>query len=267
MNIYSLIIYKILNNYNIFKCCFLSKRNKEAFALPQILVLAIGISISLIGLMNASINRLSTSKLNRTELQAKNATESAFNSVRTLLNNSKGVQYYYWLLKTCSSSSNNSECPTFGGGQYGNQWPGYFNKGRIHDPSRLYWVDTNNIWCDGISKPQCIGRQVAPSCSYLGRNGRNSRINWGYISRDLSNLVNGSEKVLNQQGNSNSNIQSFVIKSTDFVGNESGGENSLLLEGYNSTSRSLTTKNATNKIRANIEIFFNKQLDEDSFKR
>ena len=255
MNIYSLIIYKILNNYIILRCYFLSKRNKEAFALPQILVLAIGISISLIGLMNASINRLSTSKLNKTELQAKNSTESAFNSVRTILNNSKGVQYYYWLLKTCSSSSKNSECPTFGGGQYGNQWPGYFNKGRIHDPSRLYWVDTNNIWCDGISKPQCIGRQVAPSCSYLGRNGRNYRINWGYISRDLSNFVNGSEKVLNQSGRSNSNIQSFVIKSTDFVGNESGGENSLLLEGYNSTSRSLTTKNATNKIRANIEIF------------
>ena len=34
------------------------KLNENAFALPQILVLAIGISITLVGLMNVSINRL-----------------------------------------------------------------------------------------------------------------------------------------------------------------------------------------------------------------
>ena len=73
----------------------------EAFALPQILILAIGITVTLVGLMNASINRLSTSNLSNKELQAKNATESAFNSVRSLLNNSKsGAYYYYWLMKS-----------------------------------------------------------------------------------------------------------------------------------------------------------------------
>ena len=103
--------------------------SSKGFALPQILILAIGITITLVGLMNASINRLSTSNLSNKEMQAKNATESAFNSVRTLFNNSKsGGYYYYWLLKSCSSTvpstKVNSECPTFGGGRSGYQWPG-----------------------------------------------------------------------------------------------------------------------------------------------
>ena len=37
--------------------------SQKAFALPQILILAIGITVTLVGLMNASINRLSTSCL------------------------------------------------------------------------------------------------------------------------------------------------------------------------------------------------------------
>ena len=79
------------------------------------------------------------------------------------LNNSKaGAYYYYWLLKTCSINSSNSECPTFGGGKYGNQWPGYFNKGRFRDPSTLYWVDTNGEWCNGISSPACYWKTSSP---------------------------------------------------------------------------------------------------------
>ena len=204
--------------------------------------------------MNVSINRLSTSKLSKAEMQAKNATESAFNSVRTLLNNSKaGAYYYYWLLKSCSTNSSNNECPTFGGGKYGNQWPGYFNKGRFRDPSTLYWVDTNGEWCNGISSPKCIGRQVAPACSYLGRSARITSIPWRLYSNSLDNLLNGQEKIINSSTNS-SNIQSFIIKSTDFIGDEAGGENSILFEGFNASSNNPTIKNATNKIRANIEV-------------
>ena len=114
-----------VNNKNTFlKKYILRVLSQKAFALPQILILAIGITITLVGLMNASINRLSTSNLSNKELQAKNATESAFNSVRSLLNNSKsGAYYYYWLMKSCSStipsSKVNIECPTFGVGLSG----------------------------------------------------------------------------------------------------------------------------------------------------
>ena len=75
-----------VNNKNTFlKKYLLRLLSQKAFALPQILILAIGITITLVGLMNASINRLSTSNLSNKELQAKNATESAFNSVSCLL--------------------------------------------------------------------------------------------------------------------------------------------------------------------------------------
>ncbi|MBO8229873.1 hypothetical protein CU313_05600 [Prochlorococcus marinus str. MU1404] len=253
ISIHNKLFYKIQNR---------ASENK-AFALPQILVLAIGISITLVGLMNVSINRLSTSKLSNAEMQAKNATESAFNSLRTLLNNSGNVPYYYyWLLKTCSIDSSNNECPTFGGGKYGNQWPGYLNKGKFRDPSTLYWVDTNSEWCDGISSPTCIGRQVAPACSYLGRDARISQIPWNLYSNSLDILLNGEEKRISSSINS-SNIQSFLIKSTDFVGDEYGGENSVLFEGYNASSKDPNIKNSTNKIRANIEVF--KSVSDSGF--
>ena len=80
------------NNKNTFLQKYLLRSfSEKGFALPQILILAIGITITLVGLMSASINRLSTSNLSNKELQAKNSTESAFNAVRSLLNNSNQV--------------------------------------------------------------------------------------------------------------------------------------------------------------------------------
>ena len=248
-------------NKNIFLQKYLLRTSSnKAFALPQILILAIGITITLVGLMNASINRLSTSKLSNKEMQAKNATESAFNSVRSLLNNSKsGAYYYYWLLKSCSStipnSKVNSECPTFGGGRSGSQWPGQPILGMFRDPSKIYWSDTNNEWCAGNSSSTCKGRPVAPSCYYLGRRGRSDSIDWNYSSNALSQLINGSEKVIESSKNS-SNVQSFDIKSTDFVGDEEGGENSIVLSGFNSIPSNVKNGiNATNKVRANIQVY------------
>jgi len=232
----------------------------KGFALPQILILAIGITITLVGLMNASINRLSTSNLSNKEMQAKNATESAFNSVRALLNNSKsGAYYYYWLLKSCSStipnSKANSECPTFGGGRSGSQWPGQPILGMFRDPSKIYWSDTNNEWCAGNSVSTCKGRPVAPSCYYLGRRGQSGSIDWDFSSNALSQLINGTEKLLDSSKNS-LNVQSFDIKSTDFVGDEEGGENSIVLVGYNSVPSNIKNGiNATNKVRANIHVY------------
>ena len=52
------------NKKNIFLQKYLLRSvSEKGFALPQILILAIGITITLVGLMNASINRLSTSNL------------------------------------------------------------------------------------------------------------------------------------------------------------------------------------------------------------
>ena len=238
----------------------------QAFALPQILVLAIGLAFSLVGLMNLSINRLSTSKLSNKEMQAKNASLSAFNSIKTLFNNSKsGAYYYYWLLKTCSSkvASNNvlSQCPTFGGGRYGSQWPGELQKGVFRDPSKLYWSDSGNQWCVGNTGQDCQGRAVAPSCFPLGRNGRSESINWNNLSFSLNHLLSTSKNI---ESSSNSlNLQSFEIKSTDFNGGEDGGENSIVIEGFNSPSTNKTIKNASNKIRANIKV--NKIVPDSGF--
>ena len=73
------------NIYHSDKNLFLNKyfvrvSSSKAFALPQILLLAIGLSVSLVSLLNVSINRLSTSKINNKEM-CKNAAESAFNNV------------------------------------------------------------------------------------------------------------------------------------------------------------------------------------------
>ena len=95
--------YNSNKNLFLFKY-FIRSSSSGGFALPQILLLSIGLSIALVSLLNVSINRLSTSKISNKEMQAKNAAESALNNVRTLFNNSKsGAYYYYWLLKSCSS--------------------------------------------------------------------------------------------------------------------------------------------------------------------
>ena len=78
----------------------------------------------------------------------------------------------------------------------------------------------------------------------------------------MDNLLNGEEKRISSSINS-SNIQSFLIKSTDFVGDEYGGENSVLFEGYNASSKDPNIKNSTNKIRANIEVF--KSVSDSGF--
>ena len=169
------VIYNLDKNLFLYKY-FLRISSSKGFALPQILLLAIGLSIGLVSLLNVSINRLSTSKLSNKEMQAKNAAESAFNNVRTLFNNSKtGAYYYYWLLKSCSSkvpsNQTDDECPNFAGGRFGNQWPGELREsyGRFRDPSKTFWSDANDEWCAGNSGPNCEGRPLAPSCETFGK--------------------------------------------------------------------------------------------------
>ena len=239
---------------------FLRASSSKAFALPQILLLAIGISISLVGLLNVSINRLSTSKISNKEMQAKNAAESAFNNVRTLFNNSKsGAYYYYWLLKSCSfkvpRNQTDENCPNFAGGRLGNQWPGELKDsyGRFRDPSRTFWADNKDMWCDG--NKDCEGQALAPSCETLGKGQPLPQdIKWNRISSNINDLLIGSEKTI-ESTRFTSDIQKFYIKSTDYLGGEMGNAtNSIIFEGVNYSSKNRLKVNATNKIRARVVI-------------
>tara|TARA_Y100001968_G_scaffold50642_1_gene41349 strand:+ start:872 stop:3112 length:2241 start_codon:yes stop_codon:yes gene_type:complete len=239
------------------------RSNQEAFVIPQILILIIGISIALTGLIASAINRLSSTRLSSLELKAKNSTSSGISTIRSLFNNTKGAYYYFWLAKSCSLNSNNKECPQFGGGS-SRLWPGPFIKGTLPDLSELYWSDTGTRWCDGLSSKQCPGRQVAPKCTYLGKT-QSYPVNWNYFRNSLSSLLTGNDQVISKtfSGLSNQHDQSFALKSTDFIGSEEGGENSILIEGYTKPSSNSNIKSATNKLRVNIQVF--KTVSEPGF--
>ncbi len=255
------VIYNLDKNLFLYKY-FLRSSSSKGFALPQILLLAIGLSIGLVSLLNVSINRLSTSKISNKEMQAKNAAESAFNNVRTLFNNNRtGAYYYYWLLKSCSSkvpsNQTDDECPDFAGGRFGNQWPGELREsyGRFRDPSKTFWSDANDEWCAGNSGPNCQGRPLAPSCETFGK-GRPipKDIKWFVLTNNINHLLSGNEKTIGST-TLNSNIQKFYLKSTDYRGDETAnGTNLLVFEGLNYSSKNTLKANAANKIRAGVKI-------------
>ena len=67
-----------------------SKNNNKGFALPQILIIGIGIAVGVSGLMAASILGLTGSRINRQELLAKASSYSGISKLRSLFNdNSK----------------------------------------------------------------------------------------------------------------------------------------------------------------------------------
>ena len=235
----------------------------EGFAIPQILVLIIGVSVAVTGLISSSVNRLSSSKLSSLELQAKNSTTSGVNNIRSIFNNTKGAYYYFWLAKSCSQNTKNSECPQFGSAS-SVLWPGPFIKGQLPDLSRIYWSDSGNSWCDGLSSTQCPGRQVGPTCTYLGKT-KSSPINWNYFRSSLSGLLSGNDQAFSNQlpGSKRDHFQSYSLKSIDFVGSENGGENSILIEGNTKLSSNSKITSSTNKLRANIQV--SKIVSESGF--
>ncbi len=96
---------------------FIFIKNESAFALPQILLLCLGLSIGISALISVSINRLTSTRVRSLQMQARNASDSAVFGLRSLLNNSRTREYnYFWLLKSCSLNSSNNQCPSFGGG-------------------------------------------------------------------------------------------------------------------------------------------------------
>jgi hypothetical protein len=234
-----------------------NKNLDEGFALTQILILSIALGIGITALLASSILRLTSSKINTLEINSRNASYSAISNLRSLFNNTKGVYHYFWLAKACSANATNiqRECPSFNPLRDRHIWPGILNQGSFPDLSRLYWTDAQQTWCNG--RQGCFGRQVAPVCTYTGTlNG--SSIGWNSYINSLDKAIDNQEDYI---GHSVSNtirdsLQSYFIKSTNFVGTEHGGENSILVEGFTRANQTQASSPMTsnNKIRVNIGI-------------
>ncbi len=225
-----------------FKNRLLKNTVENGFAIPQILLLGIGIAIALSGLMGASILNLAGSRLSRQDLMAKAASESGITTIRNLLNDSgESFFHYFWLSDSCSQAGIN--CPK------------NLAANTIPNPSEEYWSDDQ--WCDGDDS--CKGRQKAPMCSST------TLIDWENIYRpafsdfmdDISEQVGsdllGAERQFNQ---------TFKIKSTDYTGTEKSGINSIVVEGY-ATAKTSSKNTAFNKLRVNIQV--NKETPYSGF--
>ena len=231
-------------------------KSDEGFALPQILILSIALGVGITALLASSISRLTSSKINSLEINSRNASYSAITNLRALLNNTKGPLYYYWLSKVCSDNAIdvNKECPGgFMSPANKEIWPGERNNGRFPDLSKLFWTDSGNKFCQGSRG--CVGRQVAPACTYSGTS-NGGRIAWNNYINSLSGVIdNAEDSVGHNLANSTRNqLQSFFIKSLDYVGTEQGGETSILAEGFSRTNSGSNPLASNNKIRVNVGI-------------
>ena len=247
-----MLINKFLKNINSLQ----KKERKEyGFVLPQILVLSIGLAIGITGLLAVSIRRVNTNRIALLEMQAKNAAESGVSTVKALLNNSKeGVLFYYWLAKSCSLLAKNTECYQPGVGADPRIWPGSPIQGIFPDLSRMYWTDTGGKWCDGVKG--CIGRQIAPKCTYAGKGRVAGDIPWYFYSRGINKLLDrDKEKVGFDIPSAKTNHQqTFSLIATDYVGNEVNGTTGLLIEGFAQPKNSPNIDIASNKLRVEISV-------------
>ena len=68
----------------------------DGFAIPQILLLGVGVAVALSGILYTSILSLSGTRLNRQELLSKSASESGISNLRNLLNDSGDSYFHYF---------------------------------------------------------------------------------------------------------------------------------------------------------------------------
>ena len=204
-------------------------RNNQGFALPQILIIGIGIAIGVSGIMAASILGLTGSRINRQELLAKSSSYSGISKLRALFNdNSQGRLFnYFWLVNNCSEKANNCEITN------------------ISLPSNEYWADDK--WCDDAEN--CQGRQKAPFCS------PNTDFSWTQEQNTVRDLFINENSVGQISNNDIKKEfdQSFSIISTKYIGTENSGINSILIEGK-SVPKNSEIESASNKLRVNIQV-------------
>jgi len=181
--------------------------NKDCgFAIPQILILGIGIAIGVSGLMAASILGLTGSRITRQELLAKSSSYSGITKLRALFNdNSEGRLFnYFWLVDNCSEKA--ADCESL----------------NISNPSNEYWAD--DTWCN--DEENCDGRQKAPVCI------PNKNYSWEGEKQIVKNFFNNPNYVGNSLSNSERDFdQAFNIISSKYIGTEEAGINSILIEG------------------------------------
>ena len=204
-------------------------RNNQGFALPQILIIGIGIAIGVSGIMAASILGLTGSRINRQELLAKSSSYSGISKLRALFNdNSQGRLFnYFWLVNNCSEKANNCEITN------------------ISLPSNEYWADDK--WCDDAEN--CQGRQKAPFCA------PNTDFSWTQEQNTVRDLFINENSVGQISNNDIKKEfdQSFSIISTKYIGTENSGINSILIEGK-SVPKNSEIESASNKLRVNIQV-------------
>ena len=203
-----------------------SKNN--GFAIPQILLLGIGIAIGIGGLINSSIISLTGSRINRQELLAKASSYSGITRFKALLNdNTKDRLFnYFWIVDNCSENS--IEC----------------SSQQIAYPPNEYWADDK--WCN--EEDSCKGRQKAPLCPI------NQNISWIDEQSIVAELFNKNDIGKSLENTNQDFKQTFNIISSKYIGTEEYGINSILIEGLSSANTKSSDISASNKLRVNIEV-------------
>tara|TARA_Y100001968_G_C19453624_1_gene770534 strand:- start:10321 stop:12513 length:2193 start_codon:yes stop_codon:yes gene_type:complete len=205
---------RLIHKHNL----YLFKKNNYGFAIPQVLILGVGIAVAVSGLMAASILGLTGSRISRQELIAKASSYSGITTIRSLLNDGSenGLFHYLWLV-----DGNNNLFP---------------------NPSTQYWPDDE--WCKGSDI--CLGRQKAPMCVPLQ--------GWNEVLQDIGDLTDNDYVLI--EGGLNTPTkdvnQAYKLISTKYTGTDQYGINSVLIEGMALSKDSRAT--ASNKLRVNIKV-------------
>ena len=233
-----------------FKFYLKSRNNKSGFVLTQVLILAIGLSLTITALISSAVNRLALTKIKKLELDARNASDSSITVLKSLFNNRKNRAFnYYWLQKICSENLNQEYCPIENRKYSGED-------SIIKDMSSLYWNNESTNWCIN-SLENCFGRQIAPKCTAITNFSRGAKsIDWITFNSYISNFLNKEISISDHFGyDQKNNFQSFSLKSIDYYGDDRfGGTTSLLIEGISRKNLNSTIKTASNKLRVNIKV-------------
>ncbi len=232
-----------MNIQNLYKET--SKSEKNGYTLPVLLLLGTILAVASLGLISTSIQRLTSARFKKFENMAMSASDSGISTIRALLNDSSSSLYYYfWLVDTCIINAKDYECPMNNSGVS-------IKKGYVPDPSKTYWIDPD--WCDGIDG--CIGRQKAPRCTYT------EKIDWQEPRLNIGRLIDSKgEEVGNALsfGTKAKVKQIFSLRSSDYIGDEESGYNSILIEGSvireDNQAESSKVKASNSKVRANIQV-------------
>jgi len=155
------------------------------FAFPVILVLGIILTGLLLGVIRTAIENNSNTRLRFLNSLTSSALDSLISQYRGLLNDATGGLWFnqFWLVQGCSSSASYN-CPVYPANGTTVDARG------LQNPGETYW--SNDGFCtDWPSRGQnnCLGRQVAPSCSYDNPNSNriSEVIDWGAYTDLLNN--------------------------------------------------------------------------------